>query len=95
MADKISPKKRADIAILKAAGYSNVDIGNKLDIAESTVRYHLKKIREEAEKIGPYRAVLRIIMEAGPDYGFFRLSPLGISPQEIFKELECEECEER
>jgi len=88
MADKITPKKKADITILKAAGYSNVDIGNKLDIAESTVRYHLRKIRGEAEEIGPYKAVLRIILEAGPDYGFFRLTPLGISPQEIFKEFE-------
>jgi len=86
MADKISPKKKADIAILKAAGYTNVDIGNKLDIAESTVRYHLKKIKKKAEEIGPYRAVLRIIMEAGPDYGLLRLFSIK-SPSEILEEL--------
>jgi len=86
MADKITQKKKADIAVLKAAGYSNVNIGNKLDIAESTVRYHLKKIREEAEKVGPYRAVLRIIMEAGPDYGLLRLFSIK-SPSEILEEL--------
>jgi len=86
MADKITQKKKADIAVLKAAGYSNVDIGNKLDIAESTVRYHLKKIREEAEEVGPYRTVLRIIMEAGPDYGLLRLFSIK-PPSEILKEL--------
>jgi len=86
MADKITPKKKADITILKAAGYSNVDIGNKLDIAESTVRYHLRKIREEAEKVGPYRTVLRIIMGAGPDYGLLRLFSLK-SPSEMLEEL--------
>jgi len=88
MADKITQKKKADIAVLKAAGYSNTEIGNELGVSESAVRYHLKKIKEEAELVGPHQAVVRVIMKAGPDYGFFRLTPLGISPQEVFKEFE-------
>jgi len=88
MADKISPKKKADIAVLKAAGYSNTEIGDELGVSESTIRYHLKKIKKEAEKVGPHQAVVRIIIEAGPDYGLFRLTPFEISPQEIFKEFE-------
>jgi len=87
MADKITQKKKADIAVLRAAGYSNTEIGSELGVSESTIRYHLKKIKEEAEEVGPHQAVVRVIMEAGPDYGFFRLTPFGISPQEIFKEL--------
>jgi len=86
MTDKITQKKKADIVVLKAAGYSNVEIGDKLDIAESTVRYHLKRIKEEAEEVGPHQAVIRVIMKAGPDYGFLRLLSLK-SPSEILEEL--------
>jgi len=90
MTDKITRKKKADIVVLKAAGYSNVEIGDKLDIAESTVRYHLKKIKEEAEEVGPHQAIIRVIMEAGPEYGFFRLLSVK-SPPEILEELGGEE----
>jgi len=88
MADKITQKKKADIAVLKAAGYSNTEIGNELGVSESTVRYHLKKIKEEAEEVGPHQAVVRVIIEAGPDYGLFRITPFKISPQEILKKFE-------
>jgi len=53
MADKITQKKKADIAVLKAAGYSNTETGKELGVSESTVRYHLKKIKKEAEEVGP------------------------------------------
>ena len=49
---KIDEKKIAEIARLRALGYSQEEIAKKLGISQTTVAYHLKKLRELAEEKG-------------------------------------------
>jgi len=86
MPKKITPKKKADLALMKACNYTNTEIAEELGTSDRTIRRHLREIKERAKEIGYHQAVVELIMEAGPDY-LFRLTPFKMTPQEIFKEI--------
>ena len=50
--DRIDEKKIAQIAKLRALGYSQKEIADKLGISQTAVAYHLKKLKELSEKKG-------------------------------------------
>jgi len=67
--EKRLKKRKANIAALRGAGYSNVEIGRKMDMPESTVRYHLRKIRERAEETSPYQAFTEVFFNGLEELG--------------------------
>jgi len=87
MPKKITPKKKADLALMKACNYTNTEIAEELGVSERTIRRHLQEIKERAEEIGYHQAVIELVMKAGPDY-LMRLTPFKMTPQEVFKEFE-------
>jgi len=87
MPKKITSKKKADLALMKACNYTNTEIAEELGVSDRTIRRHLKEIKERAEEIGYHQAVIELIMKAGPGY-LARLTPFKMTPQEIFKEFE-------
>ena len=44
---------RLNIAKLRAIGYSQSEISEQLSISQQTISYQLKKLRLEADKVGP------------------------------------------
>jgi len=56
-------ERKADMVALRGAGYSNIEIGRKLGISESTVRYHLGNIRERAKETSPYWAFAEVFFK--------------------------------
>jgi len=44
---------RLSIAKLRAIGYSQSEISEQLSISQQTISYQLKKLRLEADKVGP------------------------------------------
>jgi len=83
---KITPKKRADLALMKACNYTNAEIAKELGVSDRTVRRHLREIKQRAEEIGYHQAVAELVMKAGPPY-LARLTPLKLTPEEIFEEF--------
>ena len=84
---KIGPTELADLLFMRAVGWSDQEIADKLDVSLRTVQRHIAEIRKRADDIGPQLAVLEVVTRAGPAYGIFRLSPLGKTPDELIKEL--------
>ena len=60
---KIDETKIAEIARLRALGYSQGEIAKKLGISQTSVAYHLKKLKELAEDKGEDE-VFKIIIAA-------------------------------
>jgi len=87
MVRKITPKKKADIALMRAADYTKEEIAEEMGVSRQTVHKHLSELKERAEEIGYHQAVTELIMKAGPGY-LARLTPLKKTPQEIFEEFE-------
>jgi len=87
MPKKITLKKKADLALMKACNYTNAEVAKELGVSSRTVRRHLEEIKERAEEIGYHQAVTELIMKAGPGY-LARLTPFKKTPQEIVKEFE-------
>ena len=89
MAEKVSPTKLADLAIMRAMGMSHEKIAEALDISVRTVERHVAGLRKRAEEVGVHQAFLEVLMQAGPFY-LLRVTPLRMTPEEIAKELEVE-----
>jgi len=87
MVRKITPKKKADIALMRAADYTKEEIAEEMGVSRQTVRRHLSELKERAEEIGYHQAVTELVMKAGPGY-LARLTPFKKTPQEILKEFE-------
>jgi len=87
MVKKITPKKKADIAFMRAADYTKEEIAEEMGVSRQTVHRYLSELKERAEEIGYHQAVIELIMKAGPDY-LMRLTPFRLTPQEIFEEFE-------
>jgi len=87
MARKITPKKKADIALMRAADYTKEEIAKEMGVSRQTIHKHLSELRERAEEIGYHQAVVELIMKAGPDY-VMRLTPFKMTPREFFEEIE-------
>jgi len=68
---KLDPVKKADIAIMRAVGYSTVEIAEKLNVTPQLVSYYLNQFKERAEKTNPHWAFLEVILQAGPAYPLF------------------------
>jgi len=86
MVRKITPKKKADIALMRAADYTKEEIAEEMNVTRQTIHKYLSELKERAEEIGYHQAVTELIMKAGPGY-LARLSPLKKTPQEIFEEF--------
>jgi len=87
MPKKITPKKKADLALMKACNYTNTEIAEELGVSERTIRRHLQEIKERAEEIGYHQAVIGTIIKASPSY-LVRLTPLGKTPEEVLRGFE-------
>jgi len=87
MVRKITPKKKADIALMRAADYAKEEIAEEMGVSRQTVHRYLSELKERAEEIGYHQAVVELVMKAGPDY-LMRLTPFKMTPQEIFEEFE-------
>jgi len=87
MVRKITPKKKADIALMRAADYTKEEIAEEMDVSRQTIHRYLSELKKRAEEIGYHQAVVELIMKAGPDY-LMRLTPFKMTPQEIFEEFE-------
>jgi len=87
MVRKVTLKKKADIAFMRAADYTKEEIAEEMGVSRQTVHRYLSELKERAEEIGYHQAVTELIMKAGPGY-LARLTPLKMTPQEIFKEFE-------
>jgi len=87
MVRKITPKKKADIALMRAADYTKEEIAEEMGVSRQTIHKYLSELKERAEEIGYHQAVTELIMKAGPGY-LARLTPLKKTPQEILKEFE-------
>jgi len=66
--DKLTAQDKADIAIMRAVGFTNREIAQKLKVSEPTVSYHLAKFRERAQQVSAQWALAEIILAAGPLY---------------------------
>jgi len=87
MVRKITPKKKADIALMRAADYTKEEIAEEMNVSRQTIHKYLSELKERAGEIGYHQAVIELVMKAGPDY-LMRLTPFKRTPQEIFKEFE-------
>jgi len=87
MARKITPKKKADIALMRATDYTKEEIAEEMGVSRQTIHKYLSELKERAEEIGYHQAVIELIMKAGPDY-LARLTPFKMTPREIFEEFE-------
>jgi len=87
MVRKITPKKKADIALMRAADYTKEEIAEEMNVSRQTVHKYLSELKERAGEIGYHQAVIELIMKAGPGY-LVRLTPFKMTPQEIFEEFE-------
>ncbi|RKY39515.1 MAG: hypothetical protein DRP85_09785 [Candidatus Makaraimicrobium thalassicum] len=47
---RLTEYDKAEIMKMKALGYSNQEIGDKIGCSVPTISYHLKQIRERAER---------------------------------------------
>lgn len=63
----------ANILMMRAVGYSNLEIANSLDVTPATVTYHVKRIRERSEEVGPSIAFMEVMMKAAPVYPVFNI----------------------
>jgi len=75
--------------VLKATGYTNPEIAEKLNVSTGTVSYRLKKLHEEAKKTSPFFVFIKTLIEAGPDY-MSRFSPVQHLPEEMLRMLKKE-----
>jgi DNA-binding CsgD family transcriptional regulator len=48
----LGPKEIAELLKMRALGYSQAEIAEKLKTTQQNIAYHLKKLREKAEKNG-------------------------------------------
>lgn len=48
----LSSEQVAELVKLRALGWSQVEIAEKLNISQQTVAYHLKKLKEKSHKHG-------------------------------------------
>jgi len=87
MVRKITLKKKADIALMRAADYTKEEIAEEMNVSRQTVHRYLSELKERAEEIGYHQAVIELIMKAGPGY-LARLTPFKMTPREIFEEFE-------
>ena len=87
LVEKVSPIKLADMAIMKAMGIPHEEIAEKLDISVRTVERYVSEWRKRAGEIGPHQAFMEVVLNAGPTWGIFRLTPLKMTPEEVFEEL--------
>ena len=62
---RLSESDRWKIAKLRALGYRQDEIAEELGVAQTTVAYQLKKLREEAEKKGPDNVLAALAIGAG------------------------------
>ena len=58
---KLDEKMLAEIAKLRALGFSQQEIANRLGVSQTTVAYHLKKLRELSNEKGEDEAFNAII----------------------------------
>jgi len=86
MVRKVTPKKKADIALMRAADYTKEEIAEEMGVSRATVQRYLSELKERAEEIGYHQAVIEVVMKAGPSY-LARLTPLKLTPEEIFEEF--------
>jgi len=70
---KLDSIKKADIAIMRATGYSTTEIAEKLNISPQLVSYYLNQFKKRAEKASPHWIFLEIILQAGPAYPIFSM----------------------
>ena len=66
--NRIDEEKIAQIAKLRALGYSQKEIADKLGISQTAVAYHLKKLKELAEEKGSdeiFNNILAILFGIG------------------------------
>ena len=87
MAEKVSPAKLADLAIMRAMGMTAEKIAEALDISIRTVERYVAEWRERAEEVGPHQAFIEVILNAGPTWGLFKFTPLKFTPDEFMNEL--------
>ena len=87
MVKKITPKKKADIALMRAVDYTKEEIAEEMNVSRQTIHKYLSELGERAEEIGYHQAVTELIMKAGPGY-LARLTPFKMTPQEIFEGFE-------
>jgi orotate phosphoribosyltransferase-like protein len=62
---KLSQADRWKIAKLRALGYRQDEIADELGVAQTTVAYQLRKLREEADKKGPDNVLAALAIGAG------------------------------
>jgi DNA-binding CsgD family transcriptional regulator len=48
----LGPKEIAELLKMRALGFSQAEIADKLKTTQQNIAYHLKKLREKAEKNG-------------------------------------------
>lgn len=59
---KITPEIRARIARLRAVGYNQIEIAEKLKLgSQSIVSYHVHKMKDMAKTIGDDKAFIQIL----------------------------------
>ena len=87
MVRKITPKKKADIALMRAVDYTKEEIAEEMNVTRQTIHKYLSELKERAEEVGYHQAVIELVMKAGPGY-LARLTPFKMTPQEIFEEFE-------
>ena len=68
---KLDSVKKADMAIMRAMGYSTAEIAERLNVTPQLVSYYLNQFKQRAEKTNPHWAFLEIILQAGPAYPLF------------------------
>lgn len=73
---KVTPEIRAKILKLRAVGYNNQEIAEKLDLHPSTVSYQIQLMKAEAEKKGGEDAFLKFLLGAAVGAGAVGLGVL-------------------
>ena len=65
MTIKLTQQAISYMAQLRALGYNNTEIANKLGVTPETVSYHFNKIKREAEVHGENEALAKVLVGLG------------------------------
>jgi predicted transcriptional regulator len=49
----LAPEQVATLLKLRALGWSQAEIAEKLEVSQQTVAYNLKKLKEQSKRLGP------------------------------------------
>ncbi len=79
----VTPETRSQILKLRAVGYTNQEIAEKLDLNPSTVSYQIQRMKAEAEKRGDDDAFIYFLTGAAIGAGVIGL---GILLAKLLKE---------